>query len=77
MNTFKKNSLYLAVAGASALAAGSAQAVALNADVSHHVVGHGPVDPGQNVLRGVVQRVVEINQPETGHVGFSVSGMVA
>ena len=32
MNTFKKNSLYLAVAGASALAAGSAQAVALNAD---------------------------------------------
>jgi hypothetical protein len=32
MNTFKKNSLYLAVAGASALAAGTAQAVALNAD---------------------------------------------
>ena len=32
MNTFKKNSLYLAVAGVSALAAGTAQAVALNAD---------------------------------------------
>lgn len=32
MNIFKKNSLYLAVAGASALAAGSAEAVALNPD---------------------------------------------
>ncbi|MBK7331023.1 MAG: hypothetical protein IPI87_00765 [Betaproteobacteria bacterium] len=32
MNTFKKNSLYLAVAGVSALGAGSASAVALNAD---------------------------------------------
>lgn len=32
MNIFKKNSLYLAVAGASALAAGGAEAVALNAD---------------------------------------------
>ena len=32
MNIFKKNSLYLAVAGASALAAGSAGAVALNPD---------------------------------------------
>ncbi|MFO1281208.1 MAG: hypothetical protein U1F51_01890 [Burkholderiales bacterium] len=32
MNTFRKNSLYLAVAGASALGAGTAQAVALNPD---------------------------------------------
>ena len=32
MNTFKKKSLYLAVAGASALGAGSASAVTLNAD---------------------------------------------
>jgi len=32
MNIFKKNSLYLAVAGASALAAGTAEAVALNPD---------------------------------------------
>ncbi len=32
MNTFKKKSLYLAVAGVSALGAGSASAVSLNAD---------------------------------------------
>ena len=32
MNTFKKKSLYLAVAGVSALGAGSASAVTLNAD---------------------------------------------
>ena len=47
MNTFKKKSLYLAVAGVSALGAGSASAVTLNADGLGQVDGrlvreHGP-----------------------------------